>query len=91
MRVIVPETKRIINLAKHGIDLADFAAGFSWHRYVAFAAKPSRTGRTRDIYIGRLGGRLVTAVVSPLGSEALAVISIRTASVKERDFHDAEI
>lgn len=89
MLVIVPETKRVANLAKHGIDLADFEDGFSWDRYLAGATRPSRTGRPRERFIGMMGGRIVAAIVSPLGSEALAVISIRPASEKERVAYEA--
>ena len=84
MIIIVPEGKRIANLAKHGIDLADFEDGFSWDRYLAGPARPSRTGRMRDRFIGTLRGSVVVAIVSPLGSEAVAVISIRPANEKER-------
>lgn len=51
MVVLVPEPKRLVNLAKHRIDLADFEAGFNWDRDLAGPAKPSRTGRARERYI----------------------------------------
>ena len=84
MVIIVPEPKRIANLAKHAIDLADFEAGFSWDHYMVLPAKPSRTGRVREMFIGTMHGRTVAAIVSPLGTEALAVISIRPADDRER-------
>lgn len=82
--IIVPEPKRVANLEKHGIDLARFEAEFSWDRYLAVSTRPSRTGRARDRYLGTMGGRVVVAIVSPLGSEALAIISIRPAGTRER-------
>lgn len=91
MLIIVPETKRLINLSAHGIDLNDFEAGFSWDRYIVLPAHPSRTGRERQMFIGSLGERIVAAVVSPLGTEALAVISIRAADRKERDVYEAAL
>lgn len=90
MNIIVPEPKRLANLAKHGIDLNDFETGFSWHRYAVLPAKPSRTGRVREVYIGRLSGIVVAAITSPLGSEAVAIISIRPASSRERAAYDAQ-
>ena len=90
MRIIVPEPKRIANVAKHGIDMNDFEAGFSWERYVVLPAHDSRTGRRREMLIGIMGDRTVTAIVSPLGSEALAVISIRPADDRERAAYDAQ-
>lgn len=90
MIVLIPEMKRIANIAKHGIDSADFAATFEWNHYVVLPAKPSRTGRARELYVGMMQDRLVTAVVSPLGSEALAVISVRPAATKEREAYVAK-
>lgn len=90
MIIVVPEQKRIANLTKHGIDLADFRAEFSWDCYTVLPAHPSVTGREREMLIGTMQGRVVAAVVSPLGREAIAVISIRTADTKERAAHDAQ-
>lgn len=88
MVILVPEPKRAANLLKHGIDLADFEAGFSWDRYLRLTAHPSATGRMREVWLGRMAGRIVAAVVSPLGTEALAVISIRPANERERSAYD---
>lgn len=90
MVVIVPEPKRIANLAKHGIDMDDFEDGFSWDRYIVGPAKPSRTGRARERYIGTLDGRVVFVVVSPLGAEAISLVSIRPASQRERATYDEQ-
>ena len=89
MVIIVPEPKRLVNLARHGSDLADFGAEFSWDRHVVLPARPSRTGRIREMLVGTMQGRVVAAIVSPLGSEALAVISVRPADANERKPYDA--
>ena len=90
MRIIVPEPKRTANLAKHRIDLADFETAFSWDRYLVVAARPGRTGRARERFIGTMHARTVVAIVSPLGSEGLAVISIRPASPRERRAYEEQ-
>lgn len=66
----------------------DFADRFSWDRYLAAPARPSRTGRSRQAYLGTLNGVVVVAIVSPLGTEALSVVSIRPANTKERADYD---
>ncbi len=86
MLVIWDEPKRTANLLKHRIDFADFEKGFDFDTAVEFPAKPSRTGRARFGLIGELNGEIiVVAVFSPLGSEALSLVSARPASRKERD------
>jgi uncharacterized DUF497 family protein len=87
MVILVPEPKRLANFARHKIDLSDFEHGFSWDRYLAGPAKPSRTGRARERYIGVMAGTVVVAIISPLGTEALTVISIRPANPNERKAH----
>ncbi len=89
MIVVWDEPKRRANLEKHGLDFADVEATFSWSRVLAFPAKPSRTGRLRLKLVGMLGHTdTVVAIVSPLGSEALAIVSLRTASPVERTSYE---
>lgn len=90
MVIVVPESKRLVNLERHGIDLADFETAFSWDRYVALPAHPSRTGREREMYVGLMHERMVACIVSPLGTEALAIISIRIAGAREREAYEAQ-
>lgn len=79
MRITWDEPKRRMNLAKHGLDFADLTLDF----FLGAAVEPARDGRL--LAIGELDGRRVVAVVfRPLGSEALAVISMRRASASER-------
>jgi uncharacterized DUF497 family protein len=89
MRIVWDEPKRLANLAKHGFDFADFETGFSFDRYLAFPARASRTGRTRYRLVGTLFGEpVVVAIVSPLGFEAVSIVSLRIANVKERAAYD---
>ncbi|MCC0804912.1 hypothetical protein FPV16_01525 [Methylobacterium sp. W2] len=83
------EHKRKANLLKHGLDFADFDASFDAERAMILPTRPSRTGRVRHMLIGEWNGVLVVAViVSPLGTEALDIVSIRPASAKERKTYD---
>ena len=79
MMITWDETKREANLAKHGLDFADLTLEFFFASKVA----PSKDGRF--VAIGEMNGEIIISVVfKPLGSEALAVISMRPASRKER-------
>lgn len=85
MIVVWDEPKRRANLEKHGLDFADVEATFSWHRVLALPARPSRTGRMRLRLVGTMPDiGVVVAIVSPLGSEAMSLVSLRTASSAER-------
>lgn len=88
MAITYDEPKRLLNLRQHGFDFAEFAARFDTSGAVFAETIPSRTGRARLRVIGRWDdGRVVTAIVSPLGSEAYALVSLRPASARERDIH----
>lgn len=86
MRIVWDEAKRRINLATHGLDLAD-AESFDWEHAIVVAGHRSKDGRPRYRAIGWLGRDVVTIVLSPLGSEAVSVISLRRASRSERRQH----
>lgn len=86
MSIVFDEVKRIANLDKHGLDMADFEDGFQFETALEFKAFTSRTGRTRFSLIGYFNGVLiVVAILSPLGSEALSRVSLRPANVTERE------
>jgi uncharacterized DUF497 family protein len=72
------ESKRVANLAKHGLDFAALTPEFFERATII----PTKLGRS--LAVGRLGGSLVTAVFAPLGREAVSVISLRPPSKKER-------
>lgn len=83
------EPKRLANLEKHGIDFASFEGGFGWGRFLAVPAKVSRTGRARFRLTGHLTGQgVVVAIVSPLGAQALSLVSRRLAGEQERQAYE---
>jgi len=87
MKIVWDEPKRQANIATHGLDLAD-AESFDWEAATVVRGHSGADGRPRYRAIGRLGNDLVTLVFSPLGSEAVSVISLRPASRAERKLYD---
>ena len=88
MLAVWDEPKRATNLTNHGLDFADAERRFVFEDSVIRASYSGLDGRPRFIAIGPLDGRLVTAVFSPLGTEALSLISQRPASRKERRLYE---
>lgn len=78
MRILWDEPKRLSNLDKHGMDFADLTKDF----FATSTVYPA-TGK-RLIAIGNISEKAVTVVFAPLGSEAISIISMRSASPKER-------
>lgn len=79
MKIIWDEPKRQTNLAKHGMDFARLTLEF----FLSATVEPTR--QDRFLAVGMLEGEMVIAVVfRPMGSEALSVISMRPANMKER-------
>ena len=87
MKIVWDEPKRRLNLATHGFDLAD-AELLDWDDVVVAPGYAAKDGRPRYRAIGQLGDELVTVVFSRLGTEAIAVISMRPASNAERKLRD---
>lgn len=87
MKIVWDEPKRRTNMATHGLDLAD-AELFDWDMALVVPGHAGKDGRLRYRAIGRLGNDLVALVFSPLGSEAVSVISLRRASRSERKLHE---
>jgi uncharacterized DUF497 family protein len=87
MKIVWDEPKRQINLATHGLDLAD-AEWFDWETAIVVPGHPGRDRRPRFRAIGNLDGDLIALIFSPLGSEAIAVISMRRASRAERKLYE---
>lgn len=80
MKVVDDPPKRLGNLDKHGLDFADLEDRVFFETALVV---PARDGRFKAI--GWLGTVLVVVVVfKPLGTEALSIISMRPASLKER-------
>ena len=89
MRFTYDEPKRQANVAKHGFDFAEFEEAFSFDRFLSLPAKQSRTGRDRFLLIGTwFGETVVVVIVSPLGTEATAIVSVRRANRQERAAYD---
>ena len=85
MIVTWDEAKRLANIAKHGLDFAKLTLEFFERSLVI----PARSPRFKAI--GHLGAELHVVVFAPLGSEAVAVISMRAASNNERTlFNDRQ-
>lgn len=79
MKIVWDESKRQINIAKHGLDFADLTLEFFLTAIIASAKQD------RFLAIGQWNGETVIAVVfRPLGSEALSIVSMRRASAQER-------
>jgi uncharacterized DUF497 family protein len=87
VKIIWDEPKRKANIATHGLDLAD-AELFDWETAIVLRGHSGAGGRRRFRAIGRLGNDVVTLVFSPLGTEAVSVISLRPASRAERMRYD---
>ena len=79
MRITWDEPKRLANLDKHGMDFADLTVEF----FESATIYPARGNRF--VAVGMLERVAVIAVIfAPLGSEAIAVVSMRPASPTER-------
>ncbi|MGU3329355.1 BrnT family toxin [Methylobacterium mesophilicum] len=92
MRIEWDEAKRQQNLLPepdgHGLDFADARDRFDFDAAVVVPTYPGRDGRPRFIAIGWFDDHLRSLVFSPLGAEALSIISFRPASRRERKIHD---
>ena len=85
MRIVWDEPKRRANIDKHGLDFRQIEDDFDWDTALMVPTKPSRTGRERVIFVGEISEkRVVVIIASPLGREALSIVSLRFASEKER-------
>jgi uncharacterized protein len=90
MLIVWDEPKRLTNLQKHGLDFADFEAGFDFETALVEVARTSDVGSARMKVIGDFKGQtVVAAVIAPLGQEAISLISLRRASRSERRRYDA--
>jgi len=79
MKITWDEPKRLSNLDKHGLDFADLTVEF-FETATIYPAKGNRF-----LAVGMLEHVAVIAVIfAPLGTEAIAVVSMRPASPRER-------
>jgi len=78
MMIVWDEPKRLVNLAKHGLDFADLNDSF----FLTSLVVPAK--QDRHMAIGRLANGTIVVVFAVLGTEGISVISMRPASWKER-------
>ena len=88
MRTVWDAPKRERNLKQHRLDFAEIGAYFNFSEAVVVSTYSGRSGRVRLKAIGTLKNRLVVLVFSPLGGEAISLISLRPANKKERKLYD---
>lgn len=92
MRFVWDEAKRQQNLLPepdgHGLDFADARDRFEFDTAMIAPTYAGRGGAPRLLVVGYLDGRLCALVMSPLGSEAMSIISLRPASRKEKRSYD---
>lgn len=78
MLIVWDEPKRLVNIAKHGLDFGELTAEF----FLGAAILPASLDRSKAVNVHK--GQAVTAVFKPLGGEAVSVISLRPAGRVER-------
>lgn len=76
--IVWDKPKRLINLAKHGLDFADLDEAL----LLASLVVPAKGGR--HMAIGRLSDATIAVVFATRGTEALSVMSKRPTDRKER-------
>jgi uncharacterized DUF497 family protein len=84
MNIVWDEPKRVANLAKHGLDFADVDE-FGWSDAVI---TPSHGRRFKAIGVFRT--RTAVVIYSLLGSEAISIVGMRWASVRERRLYESQ-
>ena len=84
MIIVWDEPKRVQNLETHGLDSGDARDPFDFASAQTTASHHGGDDRLRFKSIGVLDNTLVVLVFSPLGTEAISLISLRPASRKER-------
>ena len=78
MRIVWDEPKRRATLETRGLDFATLTADF----FETALITATRAGRFHAV--GMHHGLPTTVIFLPLGTEAISIISMRTASTKER-------
>ena len=78
MKIVWDDIKRRTNLHKHGFDFADLTAEF-FAQATIYPAKLNRLAA-----VGHSSDGWITVIFIQLGSEAISIVSMRTARSKER-------
>ncbi len=84
MEIVWDEPKRQSNIGKHALDFAALDESF-FTTAVIFRGKVGRW-----VAVNRVGTRLVAAIFTRYGTEAVSVVSLRPASHTERLFYEQE-
>lgn len=80
MRITFDQPKRMTNIATHeGLDFSDLDMAF----FAGSIVVPAKAGRS--MAIGPFRKTVIAVVFAPLGSEGIAIVSMRRASRKERE------
>ena len=79
MRIVFDEPKRQWTIQTRGYDFADLDLGF----FSRATITASRDGRFQAV--GEFRAETISVIFRPLGREALAIISMRRASQRERN------
>jgi uncharacterized DUF497 family protein len=82
------ESKRLRNLANHGVDFRDLEA-LEWERALVFEDRRKDYGETRLIAMASVGARLHVVVFVERGGER-RIISARKANNREVAFYERE-
>jgi uncharacterized protein len=77
MKIVWDEIKRRTNLDKHGFDFAGLDMEFFSHATI-YPAKLNRLAA-----VGYFSDERITVIFTRLGSEAVSIVSMRSASIKE--------
>jgi uncharacterized protein len=88
MEVVWDEVKRDRNLRDHKLDFADARERFVFAEAVVVGTYPGKDGRPRFKAIGPFGGHLIAIIFSPLGTEAISLVSMRRAGRNERRLYE---
>lgn len=87
MNIFWDTPKLDANLKEHKLHF-DLAYEFDWEDALYLPTYPGRDGRKRTIAVGEIVGLTYTIIFSPLGTEAISIISLRRASKKERRMYN---
>jgi uncharacterized protein len=85
MPITWDERKRLLNIAKHGLDFALVEDGFDFE---GASYTPAKEHRMKAI--GLFEGRLCVLIFRLLGEEAISLVSLRIASKKERETYERQ-
>jgi uncharacterized DUF497 family protein len=84
VKVVWDDHKRLANLEKHGLDFID-VDDFGWAD--AFII-PTRGRRFKAI--GLFRDLVIVVIYAQLGSEAMSIIGMRRAGIKERRLYESQ-